>query len=187
MCSWEKGQPFGYDGVDTRVTTSREADHVQPKRWKLEHGTTRLPQQSPNAAFYARLLPTFVLSEAFKVDVSAPVVPVTAYPRKRFRTRIDIAAKIVRRRGSPPSFASTTLPAAQAAQRYRETSALQPPWRAGRTCSTAHSRCALDGCRPATGERSKVDDDKGVDQAPKFPLRRRIDRFRVPSDAKPRR
>ncbi|MBI3090675.1 MAG: transposase [Candidatus Tectomicrobia bacterium] len=54
---------------------------------------------APNAAFYATMLLAFALSEAFKEDVTAPVVPVTAYPTTLRRTLIDIAAKIVRRGG----------------------------------------------------------------------------------------
>jgi hypothetical protein len=48
-----------------------------------------------NHAFYYTALIAFALFEAFKVDVSDPVVAVTAYPTTLRRTLIDIAGKIV--------------------------------------------------------------------------------------------
>lgn len=53
----------------------------------------------PNAAFYYTILTAFFLYEAFKEDVTDPVVPVPSYPTRLRRTVIDIAAKIVRHAG----------------------------------------------------------------------------------------
>lgn len=52
-----------------------------------------------NAVWYYTLLTAFFLFEAFKEDVCAPAVPVTAYPTRVRRAVIDIAAKIVRHAG----------------------------------------------------------------------------------------
>lgn len=54
---------------------------------------------SANSAFYHTMLVAFFLFESFKVDVAAPVVPVTAYATRLRRTLIDFAGKIVRTGG----------------------------------------------------------------------------------------
>lgn len=46
-------------------------------------------------AFYYLALIAFALFEAFKTDVTAPVIAVTAYPTTSRRTWIDVAGKIV--------------------------------------------------------------------------------------------
>lgn len=53
----------------------------------------------PNAAFYYTILTAFFLYEAFKQDVTDPVVPVSSYPTRLRRELIDTAAKIVRHAG----------------------------------------------------------------------------------------
>jgi hypothetical protein len=52
-----------------------------------------------NAAFYYTALVAFFLFEAFKQDVTASVVPATAYATRVRRQAIDFAAKIVRTSG----------------------------------------------------------------------------------------
>lgn len=52
-----------------------------------------------NAAFYYTVLAAFVLFEAFKRDVTAEVIPITAQPTRLRREAIDFAAKIVRTSG----------------------------------------------------------------------------------------
>lgn len=52
-----------------------------------------------NAAFYATMLLTFFLYEAFKRDVCSEVIPVDCYPNTLRRMVIDIAAKIIRTGG----------------------------------------------------------------------------------------
>jgi hypothetical protein len=49
-----------------------------------------------NAAFYYTVLVAFFLFEAFKRDVTAEVVPITAQATRLRRQAIDFAAKIVR-------------------------------------------------------------------------------------------
>ena len=60
-------------------------------------GTERLPftRFSPNAAFYYTMLVAFFLFEAFKRDVTAPVIKVTSYAETVRRTLVDIAGKFV--------------------------------------------------------------------------------------------
>ena len=53
----------------------------------------------PNAAFYSMMLLGFFLFEAFKEDVTEPVVPVSAYPTTLRRKVVDIAGKIVSHAG----------------------------------------------------------------------------------------
>ena len=48
-----------------------------------------------NTAFYYMALIAFALFEAFKADVTDPVVAITAYPTTLRRTLIDVAGKIV--------------------------------------------------------------------------------------------
>lgn len=48
-----------------------------------------------NHAFYYMALIAFALFEAFKADVTAPVVAITAYPTTLRRSLIDVAGKIV--------------------------------------------------------------------------------------------
>ena len=90
----------------------RGADELVHRALK-DFGSETLPflRFAPNAAFYATMLVAFTLYEAFKEDVTAPVVPVTAYPTTLRRTLIDIAAKIVRTGGQ------TILKVTQAAWR----------------------------------------------------------------------
>jgi hypothetical protein len=52
-----------------------------------------------NTAYYYTALIAFALFEAFKTDVSAPVVPVTAYPSTLRRRLLDVAGKIVSHAG----------------------------------------------------------------------------------------
>ena len=52
-----------------------------------------------NAAFYYTVLVAFFLFESFQRDVTAPVVPTTAYATRVRRQVIDVAAKIVRTGG----------------------------------------------------------------------------------------
>lgn len=54
---------------------------------------------SANSAFYHTMLLAFFLFEAFKQDVAAPVVPVTAYATRVRRTLVDFAGKLVRTGG----------------------------------------------------------------------------------------
>lgn len=74
----------------------RGADELVHRAFK-DFGFEELPFQhfTPNAAFYYTMLLGFFLFEAFKEDVSAPVVPVTAYPTTLRRRLVDVAAKIV--------------------------------------------------------------------------------------------
>jgi len=66
-----------------------------------DFATEALPFQrfAANAAFYYTMLVAFFVYEAFKEDVTAPVVPVTAYPTRVRRVALDFAAKIVRTGG----------------------------------------------------------------------------------------
>ncbi len=52
-----------------------------------------------NCAFYYTALIAFALFEAFKADVAAPAVAVTAYPTTLRRSLLDVAGKIVRHGG----------------------------------------------------------------------------------------
>ncbi len=52
-----------------------------------------------NAAFYYTVLVAFFLFEAYKQDVTADVVPITARPNRVRREAFDFAAKIVRHSG----------------------------------------------------------------------------------------
>jgi hypothetical protein len=53
----------------------------------------------PNAAFYSMMLLGFFFFEAFKEDVTEPVIPVTAYSTTLRRQVVDIAGKIVSHAG----------------------------------------------------------------------------------------
>jgi len=53
----------------------------------------------PNSAFYYTMVLGFFIFEAFKEDVSEPVIPVTALPTTLRRRLVDVAAKIVRHAG----------------------------------------------------------------------------------------
>jgi hypothetical protein len=48
-----------------------------------------------NTVFYYTALIAFALFEAFKADICASVVPVTAYPTTLRRSLVDVAGKIV--------------------------------------------------------------------------------------------
>jgi hypothetical protein len=52
-----------------------------------------------NSAYYYTMLLGFFLLEAFKEDVSEPVVPVTAFPTTLRRRLVDVAAKAVSHAG----------------------------------------------------------------------------------------
>lgn len=76
---------------------SRGADELVHRALK-EFRAEQLPFKKfgPNAAFYYLMLTAFFLYEAFKEDVCAPVIAVTAYATTLRRRILDIAAKIVR-------------------------------------------------------------------------------------------
>lgn len=74
----------GADELVHRVLKEFRAEQLPFKRF------------APNAAFYFCALVAFFLYEAFKEDVTAPVVPVASYPTRLRRAVIDIAGKIVR-------------------------------------------------------------------------------------------
>jgi hypothetical protein len=75
---------------------SRGRDELVHRAFK-DFGHEELPfrQFAPNAAYYAVMALAFFLFEAFKEDVCAGVLPVTAYATTVRRKLIDIAAKIV--------------------------------------------------------------------------------------------
>ena len=74
----------------------RGADELVHRSFK-DFGFEELPflRFAPNTAFYYCLLLAFFLFEAFKEDVSAPVVRVEAFPTTLRRQLVDVAAKIV--------------------------------------------------------------------------------------------
>jgi len=74
----------------------RGADEL-PHRGLKDFGFEELPfKRFPaNAAFYYCMLIAFFLSETFKEDVLAEVLPITSYATTVRRVVIDIAAKIV--------------------------------------------------------------------------------------------
>lgn len=75
---------------------SRGRDELVHRAIK-DFGHEELPFKrfAPNAAYYAMMALAFFLFEAFKEDVCAGVIPVTAYATTVRRKLIDIAAKIV--------------------------------------------------------------------------------------------
>ena len=75
---------------------SRGRDELVHRAIK-DFGHEELPFKrfAPNAAYYAMMALAFFLFEAFKEDVCAGVIPVTAYATMVRRKLIDIAAKIV--------------------------------------------------------------------------------------------
>ena len=78
----------------------RGADELVHRAFK-DFGFEELPFKrfAPNAAFYYAMLTAFFLFEAFKEDVSAPVIPVTAFPTTLRRKLVDVAAKVVSHAG----------------------------------------------------------------------------------------
>lgn len=78
----------------------RGADELVHRAFK-DFGFEELPFKrfAPNAAFYYAMLTAFFLFEAFKVDVSAPVIPETAFPTTLRRRLVDVAAKVVSHAG----------------------------------------------------------------------------------------
>jgi len=78
----------------------RGADELVHRAFK-DFGFGELPFQRfiPNAAFYFTMLLGFFLFEAFKEDVCAPEVPVTACPATLRRKLVDVAAKVVTHAG----------------------------------------------------------------------------------------
>lgn len=78
----------------------RGADELVHRAFK-DFGFEELPflRFAPNAAFYHTMLLGFFLFEAFKEDVSPPVVPVTAFPTTVRRKLVDVAGKVVRHAG----------------------------------------------------------------------------------------
>lgn len=78
----------------------RGADELIHRAFK-DFGFEELPflRFPPNAAFYGMMLLGFFLFEAFKEDVTEPVIPVTAYPTTLRRQVVDIAGKIVSHAG----------------------------------------------------------------------------------------
>ena len=78
----------------------RGADELVHRSLK-DFGFEELPflRFAPNAAFYYCMLVAFFLFEAFKEDVTTPVVPVTALPVTLRRILVDVAAKIVTHAG----------------------------------------------------------------------------------------
>ena len=78
----------------------RGADELVHRSFK-DFGFEELPflRFAPNAALYYCMLVAFFLFEAFKEDVTTPVVPVTAMPVTLRRKLVDVAAKIVTHAG----------------------------------------------------------------------------------------
>ncbi|MBU1248942.1 MAG: IS1380 family transposase [Proteobacteria bacterium] len=94
---------FGYMAETNVVIHSyhqRGADELVHRAFK-DFGFEELPFKRflPNSAFYYTMLLGFFLFEAFKEDVSQPVVPVTAFPATLRRKLVDVAAKIVKHAG----------------------------------------------------------------------------------------
>ncbi len=78
----------------------RGADELVHRALK-EFGSEALPFKrfAPNAAFYYTMAVAFFLYEAFKEDVTEPVVPIPSYATTLRRKVIDFAAKVVRTGG----------------------------------------------------------------------------------------
>lgn len=78
----------------------RGADELVHRALK-EFGSEALPFKrfAPNAAFYYTMAVAFFLYEAFKEDVTEPVVPIPSYAMTLRRKVIDFAAKVVRTGG----------------------------------------------------------------------------------------
>jgi hypothetical protein len=78
----------------------RGADELVHRAFK-DFGFEELPFQRfvPNAAFYYTMILGFFLFEAFKEDVSEPVVPVKSFPTTLRRRWWDVAAKVVSHAG----------------------------------------------------------------------------------------
>ncbi len=78
----------------------RGADELVHRAFK-DFGFEELPFQYfiPNSAFYYTMILGFFLFEAFKEDVSKPVVPVQALPTTLRRKLVDVAAKVVTHAG----------------------------------------------------------------------------------------
>ncbi|MFH1913042.1 MAG: IS1380 family transposase [Pseudomonadota bacterium] len=78
----------------------RGADELVHRAFK-DFGFEELPFKRfvPNAAFYYTMLLGFFLFEAFKEDVSEPVVPVKSFPTTLRRHLVDVAAKVVSHAG----------------------------------------------------------------------------------------
>jgi hypothetical protein len=78
----------------------RGADELVHRAFK-DFGFEELPFKRfvPNAAFYYTMLLGFFLFEAFKEDVSEPVVPVKSFPTTLRRHLVDVAAKMVSHAG----------------------------------------------------------------------------------------
>jgi hypothetical protein len=78
----------------------RGTDELVHRAFK-DFGFEELPFKrfAPNAAFYYCMLLAFFLFEAFKEDVSTPVVPVSAFPTTLRRRLVDVAAKVVSHSG----------------------------------------------------------------------------------------
>lgn len=78
----------------------RGADELVHRAFK-DFGFEELPFKGfvPNAAFYYTMLLGFFLFEAFKEDVSEPVVPVKSFPTTLRRRLVDVAAKVVTHAG----------------------------------------------------------------------------------------
>jgi hypothetical protein len=78
----------------------RGADELVHRSFK-DFSFEELPFQRfvPNAAFYYTMLLGFFLFEAFKEDVSEPVVPVKSFPTTLRRRLVDVAAKVVSHAG----------------------------------------------------------------------------------------
>jgi hypothetical protein len=74
----------------------RGADELVHRAFK-DFGFAELPflRFAPNAAFYYIMLLGFFLFEAFKANVTQPVVPVVAFPTTLRCKLVDVAAKAV--------------------------------------------------------------------------------------------
>ena len=75
----------------------RGADEL-PHRGLKDFGFEQLPFKrfGPNTAFYYCMVIAFFLFECFKRDVTADVLPITAYATTVRRRLVDIAAKLVK-------------------------------------------------------------------------------------------
>ncbi len=94
---------FGHTAETNAVIHSyhqRGADELVHRAFK-DFGFEELPFKRflPNSAFYYTMVLGFFIFEAFKEDVSEPVIPVTAFPTTLRRRIVDVAAKIVRHAG----------------------------------------------------------------------------------------
>ena len=79
-----------------RLYHGRGRDELVIRAMK-DFGTERMPMKNflANAAYFYSMALSFVLYEAFKVDVAALILPVTAYATTVRRTLFDFAAKLV--------------------------------------------------------------------------------------------